>query len=74
MIVDGLLGSAAVLDVKALHLLEIAVVRCVNGDKSSDDSELLCAVHLITRSTTVKVFVPASVSVETTAVRIALAV
>ena len=69
-----LLDSVAILDVEALHLLEIAVVRSVDGDESGDDSELLSAVQLVTRSTTVKVFVPASVSVETTAIRIALAV
>ncbi len=69
-----LLDSAAVLDVEALHFLEISVVSSVDGDKSGDDSEPLSAVHLVTRPSTVKVFVPASVSVETTAIRIALAI
>ena len=46
MIVDGLLGSAAVLDIKAVNLLEIAVVRSVDGDKSSDDSEPLGGIIL----------------------------
>ena len=69
-----LLDSAAVLDVEALHFLEIAVVRSVDGDKSSDDSEPLGAVHLITRSTPVKIFVPACVCVESTTIRIALAI
>ena len=46
MIVDGLLGSAAVLDIKAVNLLEIAVVRSVDGDKSSDDSVPLGGIIL----------------------------
>ena len=69
-----LLDSAAVLDVEALNLLEGAVVRSVDGDESGDDSESLGAVHLISRTTAVKVLCSASVSVETTAVRIALAI
>ena len=69
-----LLNSVAVLDVEALHFLEIAVVRSVDGDKSGDNSELLSAVQLVTRSTAVKILIPASVSVETTAIRIALTV
>ena len=58
-----LLDSAAVLDVEALNLLEIAVVRSVDGDKSGDNSESLGAVHLISRTTAVKVLCSASVSV-----------
>ena len=41
-----LLNSVAVLDVEALHFLEIAVVRSVDSDKSGDNSELLSAVQL----------------------------
>ena len=69
-----LLDSVAILDVEALHLLEIAVVRSVDGDESGDDSELLSAVQLVTWTTAVKILIPASVSVETAAVRIALAI
>ena len=58
-----LLDSVAILDVEALHLLEIAVVRSVDGDESGDDSESLGAVHLISRTTAVKVLCSASVSV-----------
>ena len=58
-----LLDSAAVLDVEALNLLEVAVVRSVDGDESGDDSESLGAVHLISRTTAVKVLCSASVSV-----------
>ena len=59
-----LLDSATVLDVEALNLLEVdGLVSSVDGDKSSDDSELLGAVQLITRTTAVKVLCSASVSV-----------
>ena len=67
-----LLDSAAVLDVEALNLLEVAVVRSVDGDKSADNSEPLGAVQLVTCTSAVKVLCSASVSVETTAARIAL--
>ena len=69
-----LLDSAAVLNVEALNLLEVAVVRSVDGDESGDNSESLGAVHLISRTTAVKVLCSASVSVETTTGSIALAV
>ena len=41
-----LLDSAVFLDIEALNLLEVAVVRSVDGDESGDDSEPLGAVHL----------------------------
>jgi hypothetical protein len=53
-----LLDSATVLDVEALNLLEISVVRSVNGDESGDDRELLGAAHLITCTSAVKIFSP----------------
>ena len=73
--VEGrLLDSAAVLDVEALNLFEIAVVCSVDGHESGDDSESLSAVQLEARTAAVKILGSTGVSVECAAVRITLSV